>query len=199
MATFAELATEIRMYLPGCPDFLLHKEIRTAAIKFCEESHVWAQTSTLTTEAGINSYPIPTGEDAVLVTLKNASMSTKQLIPVANDQLPNDGKAGKATHYTERAKEIVLYPTPVSADEITFNFVIKPSRYSSEIADHIADDYYAPITSYALYRLAMMPERTWTSPNLAAEHFAVYQNGVIVAKAKAQGQVNKVRTAKFSW
>jgi hypothetical protein len=199
MAAFAELSTEIRMYLPGCPDFLLNKEIRNAAIKFCEESHVWAQTSTLITESGISSYSIPTGEAAVLVTLKNAFLNDKPLTPVANDQLPTDGKTGQPTQYTERGKEIVLYPTPVSAESIVFNLVIKPSRGSTEIADHIAEDYYGPITSYALYRLAMMPERTWSSPNLAAEHFAVYRAGVIVAKAKAQGQVNKVRLAKFSW
>jgi len=199
MAIYAELATEIRMYLPGCPDFLINKEIRNAAIKFCEETHVFTETATVTTRPSVSTYLIPTVEEAVLVTLKNAKRQGKPLTAVANDQFPGDGKQGKPELFTERGKEIVFYPTPVESEELVFNYVVKPSRESTEFPDHIAEDYYSGITSFALYRLAMMPERTWTSPQLAAEHYATYKSQVIQAKSKAQGQVNKVRVAKFGW
>lgn len=199
MATYAELATEIRMYLPGCPDFLINKEIRNAAIKFCEETHVFSETAPVTTVVGENRYLIPTVEEAVLVTLKNAKRNGKPLHAVANDQLPEDGKEGKPEMYTERGKEIIFYPTPNLVEDIVFSYALKPSRDSTEFPDYIAEDYYSGITSFALYRLATMPERTWSSPQLAAEHYATYKTQVIQAKAKAQGQVNKVRTANFSW
>jgi hypothetical protein len=199
MATYLELATEIRLYLPGCPDFLLSKEIKNAAIKFCEESRVFHETASIETSPGNSEYLLPTIEEAVLVSLKNAKVDGKTLTGVANDQLPEDGKEGKPTHYTERGKEIILYPTPIAVETIVFNYVLKPSRESTEIPDYLAEDYYSGITSYALYRLATMPERTWTSPQLAAEHFATYRSQVADARRKAQGQVDKVRVAKFSW
>ena len=64
MASYSSLVKEVLPYVPLCPDLLVERNLRSAAIEFCERSKAYIlDMDPFTTTSGVYEYyfDIPTG------------------------------------------------------------------------------------------------------------------------------------------
>lgn len=201
MAQFADLIREIALDVPGCPDFLIEKEIRNAAIQFCEESEVYTYQVTGTTVADNDSYSMTFPADTRLVSILSATVDdrpVKGITELSQFHNPHVG-TGRPEQFYEVGGDIVFVPTPSTDVTYTILVSLKPTRAATSLDDAIAEDWYKAIVNLALHSLTMMPERTWTSPVQSQAAYMVYQQELNKAKSRRAGRQRVVRKTKFKW
>jgi hypothetical protein len=203
LETFNTLTNEIALDVPGCPDFLIAKEIKKAAIQFCEESKVYSYTATGVTVVDDNSLLPVLPAETRFSHITNIKVDGKPVYPKSKNDffsVTDDAKTGRPQYFYEEAGVIYFYPTPNDAYGVKINAVIKPSRNATGIEAHILDDWLEAISQLAIFNLTTMPERTWTDANIAKKAMTIYQQQLSKATKQANlGKTNVARKVKFSW
>lgn len=98
----------------------------------------------------------------------------------------NAANMGAPVHFAQVDDSIIrLYPIPDSVQTFTVNCAIKPPRNNPlGVESFIYETYSEVIASGAIYRLAIVPGKTWSNPDIAAYHKANFERGVDAALYK---------------
>ncbi|WP_300456630.1 hypothetical protein [Desulfobacula sp.] len=160
---------------PGCPKSLMKIELLRGAIEFCRDSHIWqidAETEVLA--------------DASTITLTIADEST-----VTGCRLSISSKA--FNQYTRSGVTVTLDNAVTSDTTFEVTTFLKPDRAATGLPDILYDDWFEAIESYAKYSLMMMPEKTWSNPQLARINYSKYLEDLGSAKIKAMQTNDQTR------
>lgn len=189
---YIQFLSGVQPSVPGCDIATAISALRASAIDFCAESLIWrreADPTDIAADVSEYSFSPPTG--AEVVTVMNILVDGNKVTPVSREDLDTYRPswrdiAEKIPQYYfltgNSTLRLVGVPTEDLTDALRVDVVLKPSRSSTEVPDTLYEDWFEPICAGALYRLQVMPDKTWTNGQLASYNLAQFRNGVTQAK-----------------
>ena len=188
----------VQPYLPGCPEIVIEAHLQETAADFCADSEVWRYTlDTDYTSANTRDYEIdvPTGSllESILFLQVNGVPITHVSERHFSMMTNADGTEvkGTPTYFSifEDAS-IRFYPTPSS--KLTFNglAILKPKLSATGVEGFIFDAHSRAIASGTIAKLAEIPGKEWSSPDLAMQHRVMYERCIAKAKGRDTRRVN---------
>lgn len=192
---WSEFLNWVMPHVRGCGVDLAIKEIRDATIRFCEESRVWqVEHVPLNIEAGKHTYLFSPPANTKVVRIERAWLGEDNFLESTTEaELTNrfgvwSARKGEPEYFFQEGLESVrLVPEPVAGESgaLHIKASIRPSRSAPGVDITIWERYAEGIGAGALFALFSMPDKPWSSPNLAAHYQTVFDD----AKAAALLQV----------
>lgn len=172
--------------VPDCPNASMEYALAHAAAEFCERTHLWREAMYPdTTRPGEHTYPLVV--PAVLEAVESVMLDGGALEATHDSFVGADvrEKSGKPTHYwLVSDTSIRLFPTPDSEYSFSAQVVLKPAKNARNIPSFLADTHGETITSGAVYRLARIPGKAWTNPDVSVHHKHLFERGIARARVR---------------
>jgi len=192
-ARFDSLLPDVLPEVDTCPDFTAEKELRRAAIEFCDLSGILRKKSDpINVVANKSSYQAQSISESMVLGIIRVKYNGVMIFPITEDKLDTENPGWESvtgsqpTHYIlTDTRTIRLYPIPTEA--LTRGLVIestyRPKRDADGMDDLILDEYADTLVSGALYRLFSMSSKPWADRNEARRHEIIFRRGISEARA----------------
>lgn len=213
--TFCNLTDFVKFVMtdvPGCPVAAVKEKLLKAAIEYCEKSNVWRY----------EHVPMELIIDEPEYELEPPNNTTKicSILSIATDQSPPDLRATSiewldanyhnwreetanrpSYYFSPHPRWYRLVPIPIETVEgVVFPLVaLKPTHDATQVWDELFENvaHREAIVAKAQSELLMMPQKTWTNPQLAMVRQATYNMQLGRAKVDARKGYTK-RTMRVS-
>jgi hypothetical protein len=179
----------VALHTPGAPDILIEHYVRQSAIQFCDRTKVVKEALEAEMVGADGLYDLPPNTVAVeLVYVDGEPIS-----PISEDQLRVDSgnwktRTGKPTSYVSSLTQLRLYPLPGENVQVEVTVATRPGMSSSSIDDILYGEWFEAIVSGAIMSIAALPGQTYSNPDVAQYHRALFEHHVVSAQAKALKQ-----------
>ena len=194
MKIWSDFFDYVAPLVPGADPALLELHIRNAAIDFCNDTRAATYSLPITMSVGQSIYDISlNGADYTPVIINSVRIADRQLEPLNTDYLNStihgwrDDTGTPRAYVADDPYGIRLYPTPDEAVDVIVELAVKPSRDSIGIEDYIYDRYVEVISHGAVQRIASIPQKPYTNPQVAQMAMIEFIKG----KAAARTEVYK--------
>lgn len=187
MKTWDDYLSDIRPYLPECPDLVIRGTVKDVAAEFCEETECWIESADLTVVPSEREIPfasliVPTTVTIVHpVWLGNEDGEIEPRTPRWLDRnRPGWRYAnGAPEFYTMpvRGTVMLLAPHPETSLTLQAEVAVKPSDLATEGPDDLYEDYRVPIQAGVIAVLADIPNKPWTNEKLVLRNTAAFEAG----------------------
>lgn len=184
----------VQPHVPGCPDIVIETHLQEAAAEFCAKTEVWRYdidkdyTSKNTAEYEVE---VPTNavlEDILVLYIEG------QVVKRVSDRhfdLPSTYSTSRPSMFTiYQDSQVRFYPTPDGKYEFEGSAVIKPSLAAKGVEDFIFESHGRSIACGAIARLAYIPGKEWTNPELGAYYKAEFYRHINEVKGRETRRVN---------
>jgi hypothetical protein len=197
----------VQPYVPGCPEVVIDTHVQEAAEEFCARSEVWrADLETIKIVGGTADYELdaPTGaliENVLLLRVEGRPLTQVHDGNFTPTVLPTGAPVtGRPSMFSILGDTSVrLYPTPDVKYNMEGLVVLKPSLRSSGVEDFIFNTHGRSIAIGAVARLAGIPGKEWTNPDVAYSHMSEFQRKTCAAKTRDPRRSNiRVAPVNFS-
>ena len=174
MSTLDSFLTNVRPHAPGVPDPTAFKNIRLAAIEFCERTRLWKYEDDydVTAETCNDLLFAPNGSAIhdIEIVFHNGhelkARSTRDLDRLVPGWRTGDTSGGVPKYYTQIDMNS-LRVVPAMEGHIYICMRLKPSQDAKTLPDFLAEQYRECIGWGALARLLTVPGQSYTDPALA--------------------------------
>lgn len=196
--TWATFYPYVLPYLPGCPEVVIETHLKEAAADFCAESEVWRLTIDPDyTSKNTADYKIDVTSGTLLENILSFYVNGAPLTRVTDRHfsipINQDGSAVKGSPiYISILDDdsVRMYPTPDGKYTFTGVVVLKPKLSATGVEDFIYDAHGRAIASGAIARLAEIPNKEWSNPELSLQHRFEFNRGITNAKGRDTRRVN---------
>lgn len=199
MASYDDFLPYVLPDLPGCAEIVAVQQIRNTVIDFCEKSLVvQVDLDPVTLLAGQADYDLEPPANRLVTKVIGLFYKNDLLPPSAQDDVqratfynPNainaDSRSNPTTWMQKDTKTFSVFPVPKDKENnaITIRAAIKPTRASTSCDDVIFEDYAEYIGAGAKARLMIVPNKSYTNPNLVMTQNQLYMQGVNMARQRA--------------
>jgi hypothetical protein len=196
---FADLQPEVLPECPGCPGPLAVREIRNAAILFCERSTYWradhAAITTVTGESAPGEYTltIPAGAQIVSVVppIMHNDLPVYQKSKAWLDENVADWAAqtGQQANYYRMLSPVIVrlvpYPTTAQNNALKVRMALKPARTATTLDDTTFEEWFLAIAAGAKAALMAMKEKQWSNATESLRQATMFEDAVVAARSKA--------------
>ena len=190
---------EINPDIPDVPITGIIEAVRSAAIKFCEKTHLWAiNLAEIDVVSGISAYTltVPVAQYAEIVEVQNVKFKkdgddedqyqrVPQMSEVLNDlnssaawKYYGASAESKYSHYIDPVNKttLVLVPKPDenSTDGLLVKVVLKPLRTATVLPDFLYNEHREDIGYGAKANLFGRRGMVWYDPNESANNMAKF-------------------------
>lgn len=180
--------------IPGCPHATIELNLAATVADFCARTHIWRAPLELgSTTADAPIYPVFNTENAIVESVLWLLVDNRKLEHTDPRLInPEDlTRTGQPTHFwIENDKNIRLFFIPDDAYTINGEVALKPSRTACGIESWIYETWADTIVSGVLYRITRTPGKEWSSPDMAALHKSLYEQGVTNARIRDRRNVH---------
>jgi hypothetical protein len=179
LKAWGDYVSDIRPYLPECPDVLIRGAILDAAVKFCEHSLCWQDTMDVQVTVSERDITLSTDDDDILVVRpmwvgNEDGGELEAKVPHWLDRNVADWRysTGTPKYYTMPLRGTMLWIVPHTDTAMTLDLMValKPGPDSIEGPDDLYYDYREAVQSGAIAALAGIPNKPWTSDKLMVLH-----------------------------
>lgn len=192
--TWASFYPYLQPHLPGCPELTIETYLQEAAAEFCANSHVWRYDIDKDfTSKNTSDYDIDVPTAAVLEDILVLYINGQPIKRVSDRHydLPSTVENARPMSYSiYQDTQIRMYPTPDGKYEFEGVAVLKPSLKATGVEDFIYESYGRSIACGAIFRLAMIPGKEWTNPELGMYYKAEFYNHITKAKGRDTRRAN---------
>lgn len=176
--------------LDGCPESVIVRNLRLAAIEFFERTGVWTETlRPLVTTAGITVHPLPLTVDADVARLVEVALDDEpvdELVDIAEAaRRVREAPVGGSFAWLIGRRDIGVWPLPAAEQALSVDAVLKPSLDAYDVPDEYAAHHVEAIAQGALARLLRMPRTPWRSLEDAAVARAEFDKAITDAAGMA--------------
>jgi hypothetical protein len=187
--------------IPGCPHATIELNLAATVADFCARTHIWRAPLDLgVTQADTSIYPVFNTSHVIIESVLWLLVDNRKLEHTDPRLInPEDlTRTGQPTHFwIENDKNIRLFFTPDDAYTLSGEVALKPSRQSCGVEDWIYETWADAIVSGVIYRITRTPGKEWSSPDMAAAHKSLYEQGVTNARIRDRRNVHmQVRMIK---
>lgn len=185
---FTDLYEYAHAELPGCPEPFFTQQILQAGRRFCEKSGIWRQdldpTDLVDAQKEYTLSPI-----AGAVTY-DARIDHIVTVRQNTDDGVDAGDIGALINWRDycfdasiNQLEFRTAPTVDVTKGLEVMAVLVPHLSATDLPDWLLNRYAEALVAGAISRLALMPNKLWTSDKLAAAKNREWRNGISTAKA----------------
>jgi hypothetical protein len=189
--------TKVLPYAPGCPEPTAFEHIRAAARDFCETTRLWRFDDTF--DLGDDPNVMCTPQDAVIHEIERCDFNGEKLDPASLDWLDDrypDWRSdtrlwtGQPQWFTQVCPDTVrVVPTPLEQGSVKVWLRLKPSEDCEQLPDFLFREYATTISWGALASILMLPNQTFSNPNMAVFFQGKFDNALgRKSKLQATGQ-----------
>lgn len=160
-------------FAPGCADPTANAWIRQSAIDFCERTRLWRFDDAMEVTANeAEALMAPSG--AVVHEIEEVFFNDQLLERVTPAWLDKNYPAWRAgsvlgqSRYVTQTEPNTIRLIPSEAGEVRIYLWLKPAQDAVDLPDFIVDKYRETIAHGALARILMIPNQSFTNPQMAA-------------------------------
>lgn len=170
MAYLSDFLPSVMQHASACPDPTAEKAVRAAAIELCERTRCWRLLDDHALPAGWSSaIPVSTPTGSRLHEVERAWFDSRELDRATYTDFPQrDDIIGTPSHFTQAQRGEVLVWGQGEAGTLRLSLFLKPSNAADEVPDFLLEDHLDDIAAGALGRILLVPEQTWSNPNLGS-------------------------------
>jgi len=184
----------IQPYLPGCPEVVIEAHLKEAAADFFARSEIWRfDIDPDFTSASTKDYELDTPTNAVLENIYELLLGDQCLTRIS-DRHVNISRFttnGKPVYYAVyQDTSVRFYPTPDKKYTFRGVGVLKPSLSATGVEDWIYETNGRCISYGAISRLAEVPGKEWSNPELASYYRSKFDMDADMAKSRDYRRVN---------
>ena len=198
---------DILLFVPNCPEFLVDRFLRKAAIDISSKSkRLKFDMDPFDTEAGVATYDLYPDASTETLMILDGSIDGEPLEPVRRDELARrtgwSSESGKPSKYLMGPDDetVRLWPTPDAVFSVSLTLALNPTQTSTGIESWFATRYRDGIISGALASLLALPKQVWSDAGLALFHSNKFQAEIRTACAESDkdGTRAPLRTAIYN-
>lgn len=172
--------------VPGCPLEIVDRELGIIASDFFSRTQLWRENleaqNTVIDEAFYDISDCAVVESVLWAKVDNLNIVHTDERLVDPEFLT---RKGRPTHFwIEKETQIRLHPIPDAVLSLDVRLVLKPSRTARGVPDFVYQRWADAFISGAIYRIARIPGKEWTNPELAAVHKNFYEQAVTDARIR---------------
>jgi hypothetical protein len=179
--------------IPGCPEESIKTALAAISADFCARTHLW-RTDIEDQTTVIDQALYEVTDCAVIESVLWVLVDDKELVHIDERNVRKEDldRKGVPTHFwVVDDTQIRLFPIPDSELSIEVRVALKPSRTAKGVESWIYETWADVLASGAVYRLARVPGKEWSNPDLAAMHKNLYEQGVTNARIRDLRNVQK--------
>jgi len=174
-------APSIRPYAPGVADPTLYFGIRQAAIEFCERTRLWRYADDFTiTEDDAEGISAPYGAEIheIEAVFFNGQELDAKSITWLDEHLRGwrGGQSSGVPKYFTQTEPDTIRIAPFEAGALGLHVWLKPAQDAEDVPDWMVDQYRETIAHGALARILLIPNQSFTNPELGAAFGSVFQS-----------------------
>ena len=180
MKSLDAFSANIKLYAPGCADQTMYFAIRQAAIEFCERTRLWRHEDEFSvTSDGCEAILAPNG--AEIHEIEAVFFNGNQIEPATISWLDEhmrgwrSGQLSGIPKYFTQTEPNTIRLVPQEAGTVGLHVWLKPSQYADELPDWMADQYRETIAHGALGRILLIPNQSFSNPELGAAFGSAFQ------------------------
>lgn len=179
-------------HLPGVPYASMEMALAAASADFCARTHLWRETlDSEETVAGTATYDL--FGSAVIESVLSVTVSGAQVAHTDKRLLQPSYTiaSGRPTHYwIVNDSTIQFAPIPDTAYPFIVDVALKPARSATGVETWIYETWADALVDGAVWRLARIPDKSWSNLALAKEHKARFDRAIANAKTRDLRQIN---------
>lgn len=183
--TWDEMIPSLAPFLPNAPRVSMRGALLASASNFLAKTYLWrAAFDPFETEPGVSDYGL--FSDALIESvlwLKVGNQAIPQTDSRFVDKSRIDKQAKPTAFWVVNGRTVRFFPIPDGVHEITGEVVLKPSTKARGLEEWIVDAWQDAIVSGAIYRLAQIPGKDWSSADLAQYHKMLHDREIANARA----------------
>lgn len=166
MRDLEDLLPKVLPSAPGCSEPLIIEHLREAAIKLCERTRCWRDMDTIETTGEEDEILCVPGF-ANLFELEWARFNDQELEarPFDVDMLFHDEGMPK---YITQASPNSVSISPPAKGRLSLSMFLSPAQHADQIPAFIVERFGRALGDGALSTLLMLPDQTFTNPQLGA-------------------------------
>lgn len=192
-------------HCPGAPEFVVLRNIRLAAIEFCERTRCWRHLTTV--QVNKDGQAIAAPFFAAIHLIERATFEDgRDLTPIqfsdVDERAVQETLGGMPTYITQSRYDTVRI-IPFREGDLHLSLFLKPLNGGAffkaqdgtvrDLHDQIPEFMWSmhaePIASGAVARILTQPDKPWTNPQLAAPHAARFEQAMTTHfSASVRGQ-----------
>jgi len=202
-----DFVTNVRPYVPRCPDPAIENAVRDAIVEFCHKTWIvqreFVYDSTVTDAYDELSTAPYLEFDGVMPTIHDTGMRPVVVLGVFvtkaedEDYVPltlmdkrktarrpyayweTQTTGGLPTNYWAVATDAIrVYPVPTIDYYLILRVAFKPKPLATEFDENLYDDWLEEISSGAKCRLFEMPSKPWTDYTISAYERVKFKTGI---------------------
>jgi hypothetical protein len=206
---YTNLYDEVLPDVPGVPQNVALNAIRNAVIEFCDRSGIWiVDIDPVSVTANNSVYPFVSPTDTVVSSIIAIWFNLLRMHPTTELELADayinwKTRTGLPVRYLqENTEELIIFPMPAvdQTNALTIKVALKPTRKSTGVEGWIIEKYQEGLAHGAKAKLFAMQKKPWTSAELSAYHFQMFEIAIAqanLASVKGLGK-GRIRTvARF--
>jgi len=172
----------IRLYAPGVADPTAYFAIRQAAIEFCERTRVWRFADEFNVTAD-DCEGLLAPANSVVHDIEGVWFDGQKLKPKTPKQLDDiipawrsgaEKPTGNPAYVTQTAPNTITL-VPHADGRVKLSLFLKPAQDADELPDFLADQHRETIAWGALGRIRLIPNQSFTSPEMGGVFGQLYQ------------------------
>lgn len=176
----------MRPFVPSCPDVTSKLYLAQVASDFFARTYIWrTEIDAVYTAPNLVEYDLDSEavvEDVIGVVYEETVLDRTDLRLLPLEKLSETGSP--TAFYVHNDTTIRIYPIPDARARLTVTAILKPSRTALSVEDWIYETWADVLVSGAVYRVARIPGKDWTNPNLAEEHRLIYERAISNARIR---------------
>lgn len=193
----------VRPWAPGVPDPTAYKNIRLAAIEFCERTRLWKFEDEFDVTAAAPTSDITTPTGSILHDIEVVLFNGQELLPKAARDLDrlergwrtNELGSGLPKYFTQ-IDQATLRVVPVMDGTVYLCARLKPAQDADELPDFLANEYREVIAWGALGRILTIPGQSYSNPDLGTYYASRF--GEKVDRLSTKGTTGQMNAPKRS-
>ena len=195
---------KVRARATGVAEPVALDAIRDAAAEFCRRTRLWRFSDQFDVTASKACIAVPFG--ATLLDIERVNFNGCRLDPQSTQWLDDHIEqwrdapvSGMPKWFTQTSMNSILI-VPAQAGTVKLWVTLSVGQDAEQVPDFMADQYREAIANGALWRLLMLPGKTFTNPNLAATAKAQFDEVIDSLKSmNASGQQRAVTGSRASF
>jgi len=190
---YTEWLPYVQVNVPDCPRALIVEAIRQKVIEFCQKSLFLRQElDGFYTVADDNEYDLSPPVDNNIAQLLMLKVNKRELEPKTQSDLEEiyqdwrDQEGEPSYFFLKNTYTAILVPKPIGVYPVRILVALKPTQAAQSVDESIFEEYKDAIKHGALAYLMMMPEKSWSNPNMSAFYQSQFDAAIQESKTRAE-------------
>jgi hypothetical protein len=192
--TWANFLPYVQPHVPGCPEIVVNTHLQEAAAEFIGRSELWRfDIESDFTSKNTSDYEIDVPNGAVLeniLTLFVDGSAAKRVSDRHYQASNTNANSAPSSFSIYQDNQIRFFPTPDRKYTFEGVGVLKPSLSATGVEDFIFETHGRSIACGAIWRLAIIPGKEWSNPEVAMYYKSEFYKHMDAARGRDTRRVN---------